>query len=153
MLAKAHDVVVGVLERRPVIKHQEQASERQHQKQKKAQSTHAPGVTELHAGLSDPHRVQMQKDVREHDQHTVSVRVRPLVSKHRRPDLGFGQPVPEARRRAFFRFDGLDFCRHWLSVSSFRLPASSYQTLRNASGSIHWPSSYWNFRLLSTRIW
>src|SRR5258707_2163544 len=46
----------------------EQPGEGQHQEEKEAHAAHAPRVAELHARLPDPHGVQMQEDVGEHDE-------------------------------------------------------------------------------------
>jgi hypothetical protein len=112
MLAKPDDVAVGVFERRPVVEHQQQAGKGEHEEQEEAHASHAPRVTELDARLPDPHRVQMQKDVRQHDEHAIAVGIRPVVPEDRRPDLRFGQPVPEPRSRPFLWFDRFGFCGH-----------------------------------------
>src|SRR5439155_20197891 len=76
--------------------------------EEEAQASHAPRVAQLHARLPDPHRVQMEEDVRQHYEHAVSVRCRPSVPEDRHPDLRLGQPVPEPFERAFFGCNG--FC-------------------------------------------
>ena len=95
VLAQADDVGVGVFERRPVVEHQQQAGEREHEEEEEAQPAHAPRVAQLDARLADPHRVQVQEDVRQHDEHAVAIGVRPVVPEDRLPDLRLGQPVPE----------------------------------------------------------
>ena len=77
------------------------------EEQEEGQPAHAPGVAQLDARLPDPHRVQVQEDVRQHDEHAVAVAVGPAVAEDRRPDLRLGQPVPEPGAGAFFRCDGL----------------------------------------------
>mgnify|MGYP003694500531 CR=1 FL=1 len=57
------------------------------EEQEEAQPAHAPRVAQLDARLPDPHRVQMQEDVRQHDEHAVAIGVRPVVPEDRRPDL------------------------------------------------------------------
>ena len=43
------------------------------EEEEEAQPAHAPRVAQLHARLPDPHRVQMQEDVRQHDQDAVAI--------------------------------------------------------------------------------
>ena len=49
MFPEAHDIRIGVLESRPVVKHQQKTSERQYEKQKKAKSAHTPGIPKADA--------------------------------------------------------------------------------------------------------
>ena len=122
VLAQPDDVGVGVLERRPVIEHQQQAGERQREKQKETQPAHAPRVAKLHARFPDSHRVQMQKNVRQHHEHAVAIGVRPLVPEDRRPHLCLRQPVPESGAGTFLRGNSFR-----ISHLSSQLSAFGYQ--------------------------
>src|SRR5439155_5096143 len=129
--------------------------------EEEAQASHAPRVAQLHARLPDPHRVQMEEDVRQHYEHAVSVRCRPSVPEDRHPDLRLGQPVPEPFERAFFGCNGLGISHKgtpsFTAVGAELAPPWADQgrplrfekcyAFRNASGSIHCPSSYWKCRL------
>ena len=70
-ISQRENVVVGPLQSRPVIKHQEDAGYCFHQKQEKSHASHTPSVTESDSLLFDRDRMEMQKEVREHHDDSI----------------------------------------------------------------------------------
>src|SRR6185437_2201489 len=116
-IAEDEDVVVGVFERRPIVKHQQHAGHGQFQEHEERQSAHAPGVAERDPALAHRHRMQMQEDVGEHDNNTVAPIARGRVAEDALPDLRITNEITD---------------RHgWLltPLSAVRYPLSAKQTV------------------------
>ena len=64
VLAQADDIGIGVLERGPVVEHEEDAGERQDEKQEETQPAHAPGVPQPHTRFPKAYRVEVKEHVR-----------------------------------------------------------------------------------------
>jgi hypothetical protein len=75
--AQVLDVDIRVLDRRPVIEHQQNAADDFREEEEERQPAHAPGKTQPDAALADGDGVKVQEDVR-HDRHDA----RPPVARH-----------------------------------------------------------------------
>src|SRR5215467_13691683 len=87
LLAEIEDVHESVLDRRPVIEHQQEARERQHEKKKERHASRAPGVAHLDARLPRLDRMEMQHDVAEHREDALAIGVRDADPEDRLPEL------------------------------------------------------------------
>src|SRR5262249_4018145 len=87
LLAQVEDVHEGVLDRRPVIEHQEQAGEGQDQEEEERHAAGAPRVAHLDAGLSRLDGMEVEDDVAEHREDALAVRVGDAHPEDRLPEL------------------------------------------------------------------
>ncbi len=89
-LAQVHDVDVGVLDRGPVVEHQQQPGDGLDQEQEERRASHAPGVAHPDARLLDLHRVQVEDHVAEHRQRALAVVGGDADPEDRLPHLRLG---------------------------------------------------------------
>ena len=97
-VAQRQDVVVGPFQRRPVIEHQQHAGDRFDQKQEEGHPAHAPGIAEGDALLLDRHRMQVQKEVGQHDHDAVAAILRGGMAEDALPDLRFANHFTDRHR-------------------------------------------------------
>src|SRR6266403_653713 len=84
------DVAEGLHLAGVVVKHQQDTSEGEHQKQIESDAAHAPGVAVTHGVAINLGRVQMQKNVGEDAESAVARRVVVLVAEDGGVELSFG---------------------------------------------------------------
>ena len=75
------DVLIGYIGVGDVIEHQEDTCEGQQQEQEKGDTTHTPGVGDLHGLAADFNRMQVQKYITHHDQGLVQGGIGIAVAK------------------------------------------------------------------------
>src|SRR5436189_5617244 len=98
LFAKIADVDVCVLQRRAVIEHEQQARERENEKQKKCDAAHAPRVAHAYPGFADLYRVQVKKNAAQHHEHAFAVRVRYTDAEDGSIDLTILDVLSDPRR-------------------------------------------------------
>ena len=86
-IAQGEDVVVSVLQRRPVIEHEEHAGDCFHQEEKERNAAHAPGVAQGNAALAHRHGMQVQENIGQHHHDAVATVARRGVAEDAFPNL------------------------------------------------------------------
>src|SRR5262249_3561926 len=86
-VAKGEDIVIGVLQSRPVIEHQQNTGYRFDQEKEERDAAHAPGVTKSNAALPYRYRVQMKENIRPHHDHPVAPVARRWMAEDTLPYL------------------------------------------------------------------
>src|SRR5262249_52621215 len=102
-IAQRQHVVIGVLQRRPVVEHQQHAGDGLDQEQEKGDAAHAPGVAQVDAALAHRHRVQVQEDVGQHHDDAVAPVARRRVAEDALPDLRAADVVADWHGGSFVK--------------------------------------------------
>ena len=89
------DVLVGPVNIRHVVEHQQDAGDREDDEHEEGESTQAVGVRHLDMGALKTRRVQVKEDVRSHHQHLVAGGVGIARTEDRPPDVVMEQPIVE----------------------------------------------------------
>jgi hypothetical protein len=79
--------MIGPLDGRPIVEHQQRARDRFDDKQEERQAAHAPGVAERDPVFGDRDRMQVQDKVGQHDRHAVAAVPRRRMPKDALPEL------------------------------------------------------------------
>ena len=87
-------VLIRVLRRRTVIKHEDHAGHRQDNEQEKGYPSHPPRIPDVGSVARDPHRMEMKENVVDDLEGTVPVRVLIVVAEDRLPDFRLLQLFP-----------------------------------------------------------
>ncbi len=83
------NIVVGVLQRGPVIKHEQDARHDLHDEEEERRPSHAPRIRQRDALLAHADRMKVQEEIGEHHHHAVAPIGRHRVAEDALPELGF----------------------------------------------------------------
>ena len=87
LFAQIHDVGKGIFDRRPVIKHQQQAGHGFDEEEEERRPAHAPGVTHAHAGAADFDGMQVENERAQDRKDSFAVRIGDADPENGFPDL------------------------------------------------------------------
>ena len=99
-VTQSKNVVESELQGRPVVKHQQNAGDCFYQKQKERDPPHTPRVRQRNPLLLDRHRMQMQKEVRQHHDDAVTAIHRSGMPKNTLPNLRAADVITNRHRFA-----------------------------------------------------